>query len=599
MAMVEQSYFPISEISTYHSKWVLRARVTAKGTLRTFQARGGGSPGQVFDVHLLDESGSEIRASLFGTAAEMYKDKIEQGKVYTFSRGTVKIANRQYNRCPHRYELVFDTHALIEEVADCVKIQNVKFEIADLLSIQTRTLPCTVDICGVVVGFRPFTSFTSSAGRELVKREITIVDHTATSIDVALWGDRAKQDDKVFDNKPVIALKGVVVKEWRDGRSGSLLENGVMSLQPDIPEAAKIQQWWSKNSNANFTSLSLAQDGLIDLKALQTKTLPCTVELCGVVVSFKPLFSFTSKDGKDLKKRDIVIADDTGNSLECALWGAKAEQEDKLFENNPVVCLKGVRIQEWNGGRSGSMLAAGCTIFQPATPDAERIQAWWSQGGSTQSITALSMSGGGGGGGARTAGKAATFAEMREAAEQLGSNQTEVFSVVGRLALVQTQKQGAPQPLFYMACQEPKQSNNLPCNKRVDETSFCAACNRIVKAAPRFNLRCRFSDSTDSVWLTTFHESAQRVLERTSEEIQIEEQGEDGREKVEATIRRRYFQQPLQISVRAKIDYYNGEARPNITCMDARPVQRGVHARGMLTDIQAMLAQGDSAISVA
>ena len=41
-------------------------------------------------------------------------------------------------------------------------------------------------------------------GVELVKREITVADHTATSIDVTLWGDRAKQEDNLFDNKPPI-----------------------------------------------------------------------------------------------------------------------------------------------------------------------------------------------------------------------------------------------------------------------------------------------------------------------------------------------------------------------------------------------------------
>lgn len=596
--MPEQVYFPISELSTYHSKWVLRARVTSKGSVRTFNARNSGAQGQVFDFHLLDESGSEIKASLFGAAVDAYKEKIQQGKVYTFSRGQVKVANRQFNRCSHRYELVFDANPLIEEVADDAKIQSVKFEIVDIVAIQSRPLPCTVDICGVVVSYRPVLTFTSGAGVELVKREITIADHTANSIDVTLWGDRAKQEDSVFDGKPLIALKGVAVKEWREGRSGSLMQGGIITLQPDIPEAAKVQQWWAKNGNqANFNSLSLAQDALTDLKAVQTKTLPCTVELCGVIVSFKPLFTFTSKEGKALQKREIVVADDTATSLTVALWGAKAEQEDKLFENSPVVCLKGVRVQEWNGGRSGSMLPAGSINFQPATPEAERIKAWWSQGGSTQSITSISMDGGGGGGKGAVPGKFVSLGELRQSAEALSASQTEQFTVVSRLAMVQTQKQGMPQPLYYMACLEPKPGSGLPCNKRVDETSFCAACNRVVKAAPRLNIRCRFSDSSDSLWLTTFHEAAQRVLDRTAEKVKELESGEDGRDALESAIRRCYFQQPMQISVRAKIDFYNGEARPNITCQDARPVQRGAHARSMLKSIQEMLAQDDGIVA--
>jgi len=597
MAAIEQSYFPISELSTYHTKCTIRARITAKAAVRSFNSKSGGAPGQVFDIHLLDESQSEIRASMFGAAVDLYKDKLQQGKVYTFTGGQIKVANRQFNRCPHRYELVFDNNAQIQEVEDCAQIKSVQFEVTNLRAIQTRSLPCTVDLCGVVVNYRPILSFTSAAGKELVKREITIADDTETSMGVTLWGERAKQSDSVFDNKPIIALKGVAVKEFREGRTGSLLEAGNLIFQPDMPEAIKLQQWWSKNgTHANLTSLSLAGDGLTDLKTLQSKAVPCTVEVCGVIVSFKPIFEFKSKEGRDLQKREIVVADDTANSITIAIWGDRAQQADKLFEGNPVVSLKGVRVQEWNGGRSGSLLADGSLIFNPTTTEAQKIQTWWSQGGSTQSITAISVEGGGGG--ALKASKACTLGEVREIAMSIGANQVESFSVVCRLAIVQMVKQGAPQPLLYMACQEPKAGSSLPCNKRVDESGFCAACNRVGKAAPRLNLRCRFSDFSDSSWLTTFHEAAQRVIEKTAEEAKALETGA-GREALETAVRRSYFQQPLQIGVRAKIDYYNGEARPNITCFDARPVQRGAHAREMLKSINQMIEQEDTTMAVA
>jgi len=176
----------------------------------------------------------------------------------------------------------------------------------------------------------------------------------------------------------------------------------------------------------------------------------------------------------------------------------------------------------------------------------------------------------------------------RHAGEQITA-QGETFSLVTRLAFVQLRKRDDVQPLYYIACQEPKAGNGMPCNKRVDSGGFCAACNRVGKAAPRLNIRCRFSDYSDSAWLTTFHEAAQKVLATTSEEIQTLENAEDGREKVEALIRKLYFQQPMQLSIRARLDTYQGETRPNISCTDARPVQRGTHARAMLKSIKEML----------
>merc|ERR1719507_2253234 len=129
---------------------------------------------------------------------------------------------------------------------------------------------------------------------------------------------------------------------------------------------------------------------------------------------------------------------------------------------------------------------------------------------------------------------------MRQAAE-LVSSQPAIFNIVGRLALVQTRKQGEVQPLCYIACQEPREGSTLPCNKRVGEDGFCAVCNRVGKAAPRLNLRCRFSDFGDAAWLTTFHEAAQRVLQMTAEDAKATEAGEGGRDTLEAAIRGRYF----------------------------------------------------------
>jgi len=276
--------------------------------------------------------------------------------------------------------------------------------------------------------------------------------------------------------------------------------------------------------------------------------------------------------------------------LTVTLWGNKATKDNSCFEGNPVVSLKGVRVQEWNGGRSGSMLEAGMITFKPETPEAQRMQQWWSQGGSSQSLTAISIEGGAGGGGMRAAtGKAENLEELRDASETV-SAQGDIFSIVTRLSLIQMKKKDEVQPLFYLACQEPKQpGSNLCCNKRVDASGFCAACSRNGKVAPRLNIRCRFSDFSDGLWLTTFHEAAQKVLGTTAEEIQALET-DKGRDALETAIRKNYFTQPLQLSVRAKLDTYNGETRPNITCIDARPVQRGAHARTMLKSIREMLA---------
>jgi len=294
----------------------------------------------------------------------------------------------------------------------------------------------------------------------------------------------------------------------------------------------------------------------------------------------------TSKDGRDFVKRDVVLVDDTATSMEVSLWGEMAKVENGKFEGHPVLACKGVSVKEWNGGRSGSVLSSGTVVFHPEIAEAKRIKQWWSDGGSTQTVAALSIQGGAGAGRARNA-KKVTLAELRSAADQL-VERAEIYTVVARLGFLQMRKQGDQQPLQYLACMETKPGSTLLCNRRVDETGFCAACQKAGKVQARLNVRCRFSDFEDSAWLTTFHEAAQEVLAMKADEVREMELHGD-REKLESIIRGKYFGAPLQLTVRAKLDTWNGETRTGITCIDARPVSLGEHGRKMLSDVLSML----------
>eukprot|EP00913_Durusdinium_trenchii_P009338 g8776.t1 len=114
----EEVFFPIRELSTYQgAKWTIKGRVTMRAPMRGFKKRDGNGDGKVFHVELLDAEGGEIRASFFNEAAEKFFDLMEVGKCFKLSRGSVRIANRQYNTCKHRYELVFDKMAQASTVA--------------------------------------------------------------------------------------------------------------------------------------------------------------------------------------------------------------------------------------------------------------------------------------------------------------------------------------------------------------------------------------------------------------------------------------------------------------------------------------------------
>merc|ERR1719502_1039370 len=139
--MTEQSFLPISELSAYQSKWVIKARVTNKAQLRTFKK--GNGEGKVFSVDLLDAAGGEIRASFFNDAAAKFINTIEVKKCYKFSKGSAKIANKQFNNTNHRYELTFENSAVIEAVADDAEIGELSsFKFVDIGAVAQKQTPC-------------------------------------------------------------------------------------------------------------------------------------------------------------------------------------------------------------------------------------------------------------------------------------------------------------------------------------------------------------------------------------------------------------------------------------------------------------------------
>lgn len=258
--MASELILPISEISSYHSKWSIKARVTAKSQTRTFSK--GTNSGKVFSVDLLDKEGGEIRASFFNQGADRFEATLQIGKCYVFSRGSVKIANRQFNPCNHRYEITFDKESIVAEAKDDGDIKAFQYNFVDLRAVQSKTLPAKVDLCGVVSSFKSVISFKSKDGKDLVKREITLVDDTATSMDVTLWGDRANTEESKFEGRPLLAIKGVIVKEWNGGRSGSLLQEGVLTFDPEGLEAERVMKWWKEGgSSQQIAALSVSGGG--------------------------------------------------------------------------------------------------------------------------------------------------------------------------------------------------------------------------------------------------------------------------------------------------------------------------------------------------
>lgn len=204
---------PIKSLNPYQNRWTIKARVTAKSDVRTFNGQKGA--GQLFHVDLLDAQGGEIRATMFGDAVSRFHDIFHVDGVYFISKGKLKPANKKFNNLRNEYELQLDRDSIVNPCNDqSSDIPKMHFSFTLIEQILNSQKDDIIDVIGVIVSMENLESITTKAtNKQLNKRTIIIADTTYRSIELTLWAERAESEQLQPGN--VIALKGVKVSDFK------------------------------------------------------------------------------------------------------------------------------------------------------------------------------------------------------------------------------------------------------------------------------------------------------------------------------------------------------------------------------------------------
>ena len=247
---------PMNQLTIYTQKWTIKARVASKSDMRTFRNAKG--EGQLMTVELVDQQQSELRATFFGSAALKFHPFLQVGKVYTFSKGSVKPANPRFNP-KAQYELMFDEHSEIQPVDDDASIPVMKVSLVPIAGLADVPVGETVDIAGVILSFGEAATVTiKSSGRDTAKRNLTVADDSGASIDLTVWGEKAVRigDEMRGKDHPVVFAKGCRLGDY-NGRSLSTAGSSLVEIDPNHPRTAELRAWWSRGgSSSSFSSLT-------------------------------------------------------------------------------------------------------------------------------------------------------------------------------------------------------------------------------------------------------------------------------------------------------------------------------------------------------
>ncbi|KAJ7608110.1 replication factor-A C terminal domain-containing protein [Mycena polygramma] len=239
-SFADRSIYPIEGLSPYQNHWMIKARVVQKSDLNTFSNQKG--KGHLFNATLMDDTG-QIKATAFNAIATALYDKLQDGKVYLISGARVTIAKKQFSALKHEYELLLDKNTDIEECLDA-SVPNITYDFVPLGELEKQAENSTCDIIAVVKKVGPIREITTKGtNRQILKRELSLVDSSGFSVRMTLW---SKQAERFNSPEAVVAFKSVKVGDY-GGRSLSFSGSSTMALNPDIQSAHSLRSWYDEN----------------------------------------------------------------------------------------------------------------------------------------------------------------------------------------------------------------------------------------------------------------------------------------------------------------------------------------------------------------
>eukprot|EP00746_Dinoflagellata_sp_MGD_P124179 gnl/MRDRNA2_/MRDRNA2_58766_c0_seq1.p1 gnl/MRDRNA2_/MRDRNA2_58766_c0~~gnl/MRDRNA2_/MRDRNA2_58766_c0_seq1.p1 ORF type:complete len:580 (+),score=121.03 gnl/MRDRNA2_/MRDRNA2_58766_c0_seq1:88-1827(+) len=404
---------------------------------------------------------------------------------------------------------------------------------------------------------------------------IEIVDGGG-QIRAALFGSCVDKYFNVIREKGVYLFSGGTVKKANKAYNPNGEFEITFGEQTEIVDAPDDAAIPGLNVQYNFKQ---------SLASLENDAPGSIVDVAAIIAELKQTVDINLKAGGTKPKRDIVLVDDSGASVQMTLWGNTIAQSDGM--EGKVIFVKGAKVSDF-GGRSLSNLSQTRMEFDGTGHErGNQLRAWYQAHGREPVRNALTGRGGG-------SGPRQTLEECKEEDKMLGIEDQNSMPDPNLKYIIHILAHDRPP--YYLACpfeiaasEEGKQPRC--CNKKVEQVNgqyMCAAGHSCQEPIARWMFSPTFGDETGSMIMRVFDEAGQSLMGCQANAIaRIWEQKDtnaDAADQIDNIFRAAQWKR-WRLRVKSKREMWNDEDRINMQVMEATPIQISKEGMSMLENV--------------
>lgn len=292
----------IKDLNPFQNNWIIKGRVVSKSDIKKFTNAKG--EGKLFNFEIADKT-NQVKCVAFSETVDIFYPLIELNKIFTISRGMIKMANKKFSSGKFDYEIQLEKNTEIQQIDDDDELPQYLFNFIKIKDLSIG--PSMVDVVGVIKEvYPPSTIVVKSTGRDLTKRDLIIVDATG-NCRLTLWGPKAEEE---YLPDGIIALKSVKVGEF-NGVNLSTIGSSQVILDADIPEAIELMGWYQKEGKNIVIERPKRQPTRHLISDVKDSNIEYATVKASIMFIKEDTMTYQSCVGENCNKK--VIMEDNGN----------------------------------------------------------------------------------------------------------------------------------------------------------------------------------------------------------------------------------------------------------------------------------------------